>query len=320
MALPNLMDIAIATGNDPLIPLIDETVRAHPELTLVMSKPMKGRRYKTQVRIALGLTTGSFRNANEGTSPIKNRYENREVETFILNPIFQVDKAVADSHEDGPNAYIAQEREGIVEGEMQGLGAQFYYGTGTGGNAKGFPGLLAAYDSTNMVVDAGGTTDNVASSVWAVTTGIKDVMWRWGENGKLELTQPTEALMLDPNDSTKQLPSWYSYLLAYPGLQVGSVQSIGRIKKLTTDSGKGVTDTLIAQLLAKFPAGKKPNVLFMSRRSAMQLQTSRTVVINGGATGQPSGASGNIAPLPTESQGVPIAITDSILDTETLAL
>jgi hypothetical protein len=56
----------------------------------------------------------------------------------------------------------------------------------------------------------------------------------------------------------------------------------------------------------------------MSRRSAFQLQSSRSATTN--ATGKKS-ATGeeNFAPMPEESNGIPIVVTDSIKDTEALA-
>lgn len=319
-AVPTMQDIAIATGNDALIPLIDETSKAHPEFSKIMNKPMKGRRYKTRVRTSLGRVTGSFRDANEGTAAIKHVYENREVETYIVNPNFSADVAVANSHEDGAAAYIATEREGIVEGEFQGLATQIYYGPSNGGNAKGSPGFIDQYDATNMVVDAGGTTASTGSSAWLVRTGLPDVMIRWGENGQMDLTQPQIVQQVDPSDSTKTYPAYWSYMMAFFGLQVGARDALCRIKKLTADSGKGMTDALLAQALAKFPVGKPPNVIFMSRRSRMQLQISRTTVLNGGGSGNPTGAQGTVAPVPTEHAGIPIEVTDAITDTESLSL
>jgi hypothetical protein len=56
----------------------------------------------------------------------------------------------------------------------------------------------------------------------------------------------------------------------------------------------------------------------MSRRSRQQLQISRTVTLQGSGTSRPNQAT--VAPIPTEYDGVPIIATDSILNTETLAL
>lgn len=304
MAVTTLLDIAKANGSDAAVGLIEEVLTAAPEVNFGAARTIKGLSYKTLVRT--GLPTSGFRNANEGTVPSKSTWENRVIECFTLNPRWECDKAVADRHEDGAAAFIALEAAGITRASMITMGSQFYYGVSN--DAKGFPGLLAAYDSTNMVVDATGSTANTGSSVWAVKFGPQDVQWVYGANGMLNVSDVTEARVTDASDNP--YTAYVQEMLAYPGLQVGSKYSVARIKKLTADSGKGLTDILIAQLLMKFPAGVKPDYLFMSRRSLAQLQASRTATT---VTGAP-------APFPTESHGVPIQVTDSIVDTESLSL
>jgi hypothetical protein len=306
MANPTLLDIAKKNGSDAVVGLIDETSQASPEIRMGAARTIKGMNYKTIVRVTN--PTVGFRNANEGTAATKGTYVNRLVETFIMNPRWECDKAVADRDEDGADAYIAMEADAIMEAAFQKLAAVFYYGTGAGGDAKGFPGLLQAYDATNMVVDAGGTTATTGSSVWAVRFGAKHVQWVWGADGSLDLSDVTEQRILDADSNP--FTAYVQELLAYPGLQVGSIRSIGRIKKLTEDNGKGLTDALIADLLSKFPTGTVPDVLFANRRSVKQLRASRTAT---NATGAP-------APFPTEAFGIPIAVTDAILSTEALTL
>lgn len=304
-----LADIAVVNGSDPVAGLIDEAMRTHPELVIGFARPIRGQSYKTLVRTSLGNASGSFRNANEGVAAIKHTYENRLVQTYILEARWECDRAVADRHEDGPEAYIALEASGTLEGEMQGICKQFYYGPSSGlGNSKGFPGLVDMYDASNMVVDAGGTTANTGSSAWLVRFGPKDLAWVWGENGALELSDVRIESIADANGN--RFDGYVQTLVAYPGLQVGSIWSVCRIKKLTEDSGKGLTDTLIAQAISKFPAGALPDAIFVSRRSLAQLRASRTAT-------NPTGAP---APFPEESFGVPIYVTDAILNTEPLSL
>src|SRR5690242_6538876 len=152
MAVPTLLDIAKQNGSDAAVGLIEETSKACPEVRLGAARTIKGMSYKTLVRV--GLPTVGFRLANEGVTPSKCEYINRTYETYIFNPRWECDKAVADRHEDGAAAFIANEAAGIMEAAFQWLGSQFYYGTGN--DAKGFAGLLAAVDP-NMVVDATGT-------------------------------------------------------------------------------------------------------------------------------------------------------------------
>jgi hypothetical protein len=316
MAVPTLLDIARANGSDAVVGLIDETIKVHPELRIGAARTIKGLNYKTLVRLALGNTTGSFRNANEGVVPHTHQYENRLVETYILNPRWQCDKAVADRHEDGALAYIHSEAEGTLEGEMQALSKQFYYGNvAPQGNVKAFPGLIDMHDATNMVVDATGTTEDTCSSVWLVRFGNKHVQWVWGNNGEL---QPSDIRIESvPMGTTPEsyMEAYVQTFLGYPGLQVGSLLSVVRIKKLTADVGKTLTDSLIAQALAKFPEGTTPDAIFMGKRSLSQLQSSRTAT---NPTGQP-------APFPTEVMGIagnniPIYVTSGIVATEKLAL
>lgn len=317
-----LLDIAKRNAADPAVGLIDETYTVHPEIsgmTMFLGMPttipnvgdsrtIRGQNYKTLVRTAL--PSVAFRNANEGVVPTQATHENRQVDTYILNPRWQADKAVADRSEDGPEAMIADEAAAHMMASLKILAQCFYYGNVATASqlvadAKGFPGLLQSY-STTYEVDAGGTTAGTGSSVWAVKFGRQAVQWVWGENGMLELS---DVELRDAEDADgNKFTAYHQELLAYPGLQVASTRAIGRIKDLTEDSGKTLTDDMIADLLSKFEVGWKPDVLFMTRRSLKQLRASRTAT---NSTGAP-------APFPTESHNVPIAVTDSLRDTEVL--
>ncbi len=313
MPSPTLLDIAKANGSDGIAGLIEESTKVHPEIARIAARTIKGINYKTLVRTGLGRTTGSFRSANQGTAAIKGTYENRLVETYFLEARWEADKLVADSYEDGAASYIAMEAEGVMEGEMQGLASQFYYGSGN--SASGYPGLIQAYDATNMVVDAGGTTASTGSSVWFVRSGVRDVTWVWGNNGSISVTPVRVESLIDPNASTQKYDGYVQVLSGRPGLQVASTTSICRIKKLTADSGKGLTDALVNQALAKFRPGFGPDFCFMTQRSQQQLQSSRTAT-------SPTGAP---APFPTSITGVdgkliPILVTEALTNTESLTL
>jgi hypothetical protein len=65
---------------------------------------------------------------------------------------------------------------------------------------------------------------------------------------------------------------------------------------------------MISDLLSRFPAGKEPTHLLMSRRSIKQLQQSRTATTTSGAP----------APFPEDAFGVPIVKCESIVNTETI--
>lgn len=303
MTMPTLLDIAKSNAaTDGVLELIDEASAPVPEISMGAARTIKGTHYSTLVRTSLPMV--GFRAANEGYAAGKSTYENRLYNCYIFAPRWECDKAVADACEDGAPAFIAMEADAIMQAAMKALGSQFYYGVSN--DAKGFPGLLASYDSTNMVVDAGGTTDTTCSSLWAVRFGPQDVQWLWGQGGELNLSDVSVQRVLD--GSSNPYDAYVQSMLARPGLKVSSIYSVGRIKKLTEDSGKGLTDARIAALLAKFPVGKAPTHLFCNRRSLEQLRASRTAT---NATGAP-------APIPTEAFGIPLLVTDSIVSTEAL--
>jgi len=320
MTRPTLLDIAKRNLGDNEVGLIEEAIYNLPEITgfdreynraiagVGQIKPIKGINYYTKVRTAL--PTAGFRAANEGVTATKSSYINRLVETFILNPRWECDKAVADRDEMGPEAFIAEEADGVLQAAFLQAARNFYYGVNTtySGDAKGYPGLIDSYDSTNMVVDAGGTTVTTGSSVWLVKWGPKDVRWVVGQNGELVISDVRVETILDA--SSAPLTGYVQELLGYLGLQVGSINSVCRIKKLTADSGTGLTDTLLYQALGKFPAGVRPDSIFLTKRSREQLRNDRTAV---NTTGAP-------APIPTEFEGIPILTTSALSDVEALTL
>lgn len=314
-AYATLLDMAKRNARDRAVPLIEETSKLIPEISGITEegtslpgvgavRTIGGINYSTLVRVTN--PTVAFRDANEGVNSSVSQYINRLVETFILNPRWEADKAVADRSEDGPDAYISDEAMAIMEAAMQLLGGQFFYGrgataggTGTGNDAKGHPGLIDAYNTT-YEVDATGTPGS-ASSVWAVKWGPGHVQWVYGKNGQLLI--PDKRIETIYRNSLP-LDGYVQSMLCYPGVQVGSTRSCGRIKNITAAAGKTMTDALGFQLLAKMKV--RPDVWFMNKTVREQLRASRTA----------TNAMGAPAPIPTELAGIPIAVTDSITMTE----
>lgn len=321
--MTTLLEIAKHNLGDKEVGIIEEAVTMHPELSgahpftgesipgAAEARPIAGLSYSTLVRTSVP-TGGSFRAVNAGVAPSASGWENREYRTYTFDRRFQCDRAAADRHEDGWQAYLAAEAIGQMEGGAQDLSRQFYYGVNTTyGSALGFPGLLQAYEAA-VEVDAGGTTADTGSSVWAVRFGVQDVRHIVGLDGKFDLSDVRVESIVDPNDSTKRYDGYVQTLLFYPGLQIGHRYSVGRIKKLTADSGKGLTDARLGTLLEKFMTYRKrpPTVFFATLRSIEQLRQSRTAT-------NPTGAE---APTPTNFEGIPIVPTDGIVNTEALTL
>lgn len=307
MPAPSFLDVAKLNGSDDVVGIIEEAFQACPETRGAAFETIRGTSYKTAVRTAY--PTAAFRRVGQGVAASGSTWVNRLVECFLFNPRWECDLGQAMGHEKGVGKYVEDEAVGVLEAALQALSSQFYYGQASPGSTAGFPGLIDLYDSTNNVVDAGGTTASTGSSVWLVHWDTKGVRFVVGNDGTLNVRDPIESRATDADGNPYTAIS--QEILGWFGLQLGSPKrDVVRIKKLTADTGKGLTDALMADALAKFPAGRMPTAIYMSRRSRAQLRKSRTAY-------NPTGAE---AANPTEFDGIPIFETDAIIDTESLSL
>jgi hypothetical protein len=310
-----IVDLAVRTGNDALIGLVDEAAKACPEVSglaprgnemvqvpgVGLSRTIQGRGYKTLVRTSVPKV--GFRGYNEGSPRSGGTYENRMVETFVMNPGWEADVALADSDENGPLYQLQLDASANLEGMMQNLGQQFYYGTAN--DAKGFPGIASAL-SNQLTVDATGTTASTGSSVWAVRFGAQDVQWVYGVNGQMKLSDVTTRPKVRNN---LEYTVYFQEMFAYPGVQVLRPQAVGRIKNLTEDNNKGLTKTLLRTLISRFPAYRKPHAIFLTQRSLRQYAESLVAYNDQGTP----------APTPYFFEGIPLIATESLTDTEAIA-
>jgi hypothetical protein len=294
-----LLDLAKLNADDLRRGIIEEAIAIAPELRVATARLIPGTEYRSVVRT--GLPSTGFREGNTGVDASKSTFENRLCQCFILAGRIECDQAIADGYVDGPDAYQALEAVGVLEAAYRKAGAQFYYGTDN--DALGFPGLIAAYDADNMTVDAGGVGAD-RTSVWFVKFGERDVQFVLGENTVLKLGEFRVESLEDENG--KKFPGYVGDMSTWIGLQVVNRHSAVRIKNMSTATGKGMTDDLAFEALAKFPAGVAPSFCFMNRRSLEQLRRSRTKVTS--PTGVPT--------LPDSVAGIPIVVTDSIVNAE----
>jgi hypothetical protein len=78
--------------------------------------------------------------------------------------------------------------------------------------------------------------------------------------------------------------------------------AVGRIKNITNESNKGLTDATLGAWLAQYPAAFKPDMIFANPQAVESLRASRTAT---NVTGTP-------APTPTDYEGIPIVKTDML--------
>lgn len=309
MTMINFLDAVKKNNSEAAFGLLSEAAKATPEVFAGGVIPIDGFSFETLVTTELP-SGSSYRKYGEGVSFSKAVRELREVKCHVLNRMWYVDKAIADGVKDGGASLMADEAMDEMEKAFQDMGSQFYYGSTEGGSEDGHDGLVQGVAST-MEVDAGGTTADTGSSVWAVRFDRRGVSWIGGKSMSFEPGEIKEERL---SVNSKTLTALVQEILARPGLMLRTQDAFGRIKKLTEDSGKGLTDDLISDLLAKFKVGSAPNAIFMTRRSLKQLQKSRTATNEKGAP----------APFPTtikgvDGQDIPIYVTESLLNTEALS-
>ena len=286
--------------------IIQDLLADAPLVARMFARSVKSNTYKYLKKTAN--PSVGFRAENDGRENAKGTYSNVTVALKIMDASFAMDVAVAESDERGVEAALAAQAVDHLQAAFFDVESQILYGTDA--DSGGSAGLA---DQTNLdglsdaqVVNAGGTTANTGSSCWLIRNGLSDCHLVWGQNGEISVGERTIQRIAGATTGT--FPAYYIPITAWFGLQIGATRSVVRIANITADSGKGLTDALIASAISKFPAQRGPNLCVMSRRSLAQLQQSRTAT-------NPTGAP---APFPESSHGVPIVVTDAQLDTEAL--
>lgn len=319
-AYPTMLDLAKKTGSDASVGLIEQNLLRYPEARLFPSKTISGTSYKTLLR--RDYPDPAFRAVNDGSETVKGTYENKLVECYYLDGHLEVDEALDGADDRTIASQMALEADGMAKGALRKIGRQIWYGIGSPGDAKGFPGAVSIVDS-GLVVDATGTTESTCSSVYLVCFGQQQAQLVFGQGNVLSINEwMKQRVTRTINGTAKHLMAWVSNLSGWVGIQWVNAYCVGRIKKLTEDSGKGLTDALVADLIGKFPddADLSNSRLFMTRRSARQLQRSRSATSVSNLGSRTATGVEIAAPWPTESNGIPIELTSSISNTELLAL
>jgi len=320
MATLNFLDLAKANSSDVVGGIIEEVSNVSPELAVFDSEDLQtpGQlRYETLHRTAL--PTVEFAGAGAGFDPSKSEWKLVSHECFRFGGRVECARHIADNWRRGGAAgYQATEAAGVMEAALKLIGRQIWYGVSY--DEDGYAGAKAfTPKGGSYCYDATGSTSSTASSVYYVKFGESHARLMAGRarngNGLIDLPDFRIGDMLDSN--SKKMEAYISELSSYVGLQIASPFSILRICNLTAQTGKGLTDAVTAAAKQLMPAGWVPDACFMSKRSRGQLQASRTVVLNGNGTTRPD--QGTIAPTPTtDMDGVPIVVTDNILNTDAI--
>lgn len=315
MAVMTSTDVLKINNAEELIGLIDDCAKEIPEIQFFGASPVTKNTYQT---LALdGLPATGFRAADALRTFDSAVLVNKTVTCKYLDASWTIPVAVANQSDWGPDFAKALQARAHVKSALLTLAKQIWHGVTS--DANGFVGLDALIDavvdtSSNkiMVVEANtpasGSTIADADTVYAVRTGVDSCQIAWGNEGRLDEGEVVEQMLYTQTTSggtTTTQGAWHyaQKIGAWAGLQVTSKYAAGKITNLSALSGNaGLDDDLLYQLIERFPVGQRPDGIFMSRRSFSQLRQSRTAY---NAVGAP-------APYPTEFEGIPIHVTDSI--------
>jgi hypothetical protein len=295
------MDVGIGA------PIIDETIVSTPELSVFPVDTIVGDTVSLSVQV--GNPSVAFRIANNGTDSKKGDFESRIFQTAIIDEYIEVDlNGVLRAAKD-PARLLTAEAASVTKAVMAHMASQMWYASTaqSGADANAAPGLLAQSNSASThVVDATGST--AKTSVWLLELGQYSLDHIYGNNSTLTFGE--EWIETDGTGvNGKKMRVLQNWIAGRFCLRLANKNAAIRIKNIGTDSGKGLTDSLLSQALEKArELGMNPNAIMGTPRSFGQLQRSRT-------TYSPIGAP---APLPQEYEGIPLYSTINLSNAETV--
>jgi len=243
--------------------------------------------------------TVGFRSLNDGRD---HDYTVRTTVTEtlqILDASFDMDAAIYNPE------LAAMEGRSHLQSAFAKAERQIFYGTSANGDSAGFNGFYNSADlnglADDMVISAGGSSAGVQSSVYLIratpdATGVCSV---FGNGGDISIGGAYQSMI---EGASGRYDAWVVPIVAYMALQLGSKYSAARIANVET----ALDDDKIYEALSLFPASLQPTHICMNRTALKLLRASRTST---NATGAP-------APRPTEVEGIPIIVSDQIVQTE----
>jgi len=294
-------DILLVNNAEEEIGPVVKLQTMFPEIRIFPAQPVTKTVFKT-----LDITAypaAAFRAVNAGRDTTKPTLANQTVTCKFLDASWDIDVAAVKESEWGEDATKDIYKMAAWRGALTTLCSQTWYGTDN--DANGFAGIASLYpnnDSTN-VIDAGGSGSDL-SSAYLLHLGTQAFCYAWGNDATLEVGELVKTLIPTSTDNT--LWGWAQSIGAWCAICLTNNLAGVRICNLENASTKCLTDTLVAEALSKFHVGMKPDVLFCNRHQHHRLQSSRTAT-------NPTGAP---APFPTESHGIPIEVTESLVQTE----
>jgi hypothetical protein len=300
MAQATLLDLARIDGGIG-VGIIEEAVKNRQELVNIPSSTITGT--SMELTVLTDLPTVTFRKYNGGSTPAKAKWTTKLFQTFPISIPVMVDSELVKAAKD-PGRFLQAQSTPVMEGVLKHVCSQLWYGTSN--DALGFQGILnQAETSATHVVDAGGST--AKTSIWMFATGTEKLEFIWGNNMSISMGDGWKEETVTESTGAKW-QAQMNWIKGNVGFRLANKNAAIRIKSVGTDSGKGATDALLYSALTLMTSlGLDPTQIWMNPRSRDQWRTSRTA----------TNADGKPAPLPRDFEGIPVYVTNALLNSET---
>lgn len=273
----------------------------------------------------IGLPTASIRSINGSITPTTTDFDLLQLDLKELMTLEQVDSTLAKGDPLGVEGYFNKVKPGHMESLAQAAEKSIIYGTnatyGATDGFKGFHGLAKEAETARSltVLEGGGTTNT--TSIFAVTwkpevaqivipTGVE----RGGELVLMTVMNNGQPRTVVTNTGTGAIKPVYEVMYQMMlALQAGSNYSVHRI--IGVDSSTHAPTVAEMDTLVDLVRGTSDNtVIYCSRLGRRALQTLKATKYFSQSVGDQ-----NMNTILEYWNGIPIVVSDNILDTETKA-
>lgn len=308
--MAKIIDLVKGAYADATVGIVDEVVKAVPEIAFFDARLVKGTQFKTLAKT--GLPTTGFRTVGNGVDASRSGYALKTFDLGVLAGLVQVDKAeVLGDSVRSKEEVLSDEAIDMVISGMKTLAGKVWYGNKA--SAESFDGV-AGLCLDELVVSAGDSTANKCSSAFAVGNDVKKACGLvFSENsgfflnGDLDFKEGTMT-----GSNSKPVPCFWTDLTGWAGFSAVNSKKMARLANLGASSHT-LTDALLAKLVNAYRKANDevPSAIFASYDQLAFLQASRT------ATQVAPRERGSIsAEWPTDYQGIPLIASNAISDAE----
>lgn len=349
--MPTALQIAqgrqIPLSQGLIMALVAET----PLLAALDARQVTSTKFMSLRLLALAAANG-FVNYNEGFSTTEASMEVTEFDCSLVGGQVKAERISAQKwdREHGASGYTWFDLQMMTKMKAQGIALEQQIIKGTATDAKGFPGLkellpyvaanlitttetAAKYNYARSVINAGGSTANTGSSVYAIIEGDLGVQLILGSDGQTGGELFTLSEMITSNEApnsaepTKKTLHDLQQFHGHIGLSMGGFNQTPnsvvptqfvarRIANLTAQVGYTLTDALMSKLARSFSSTARPTKFIMATRSGEQLAASRqatAVNVNLGAGPAVTQTFNTFPPPPENWNGIPIIYADNAI-------